>query len=121
MIQPCVYGRWINPVTGYAYNWIDGRMVSEHKYAYEQRYGPVPLDMDLDHLCRNRACKEPTHLEVVTRSENLRRGELHGRGVCSLYCPRGHRKRASKCQECKKEMNAYHNKRRTPEYRAVHG
>lgn len=45
-----------------------------HKFAWELLRGPVPEGLDLDHLCRNRACCNPDHLEPVTRQENLRRG-----------------------------------------------
>lgn len=45
-----------------------------HRLAYEHFIGPVPVGFDLDHLCRNRACANPTHLEPVTRLENVRRG-----------------------------------------------
>jgi putative phage-type endonuclease len=45
-----------------------------HRVVYESMRGRVPKGMDLDHLCRNRACCNPDHLEVVTRSENNRRG-----------------------------------------------
>jgi hypothetical protein len=43
---------------------------------YERHIGPIPEGLQLDHLCRNRACINPAHLEPVTNLENLRRGEL---------------------------------------------
>lgn len=52
----------------------DRRQTVVHRVVYEALVGAVPAGLDLDHLCRNRACANPVHLEPVTRSENLRRG-----------------------------------------------
>jgi len=52
-----------------------------HRVVYQMLVGPVPEGMDLDHLCRNRACCNPDHLEPVTRSENNRRGALSRRDL----------------------------------------
>lgn len=49
------------------------RLVGAHRYAYEALIGPVPDGLQLDHLCRVRACVFPEHMEPVTAGENLRR------------------------------------------------
>lgn len=63
------------------------RLRPAHRLAYELLVGPIPEGLDLDHLCRNRRCVNPAHLEPVTRSENLRRG---ARSALATHCPRGH-------------------------------
>lgn len=59
---------------GYGYLKQHGRDVAAMRLIYEWLVGPIPDGLDLDHLCRNRACVRPDHLEPVTRTENLRRG-----------------------------------------------
>jgi hypothetical protein len=52
----------------------DGRMChAAHRAVYEVFVGPIPEGLELDHLCRNRACVRPEHLDPVTREENIRR------------------------------------------------
>lgn len=66
---------------------IRGRKVLVHRYVYEQTIGVVPDGMELDHLCRNRACCNPDHLEPVTSRENTLRGHW---GVLHTHCVNGH-------------------------------
>jgi HNH endonuclease len=44
-----------------------------HRVAYELIIGPIPEGLELDHLCRNKSCVRPEHLEPVTKAENIRR------------------------------------------------
>lgn len=44
-----------------------------HRLAYELLVGPIPVGMTIDHLCMERTCVNPAHMEVVTRAENTAR------------------------------------------------
>jgi hypothetical protein len=59
---------------GYGLVDVNRRVVLAHRHFYEQARGAIPAGLDLDHLCRTRACVNPEHLEPVTRTENARRG-----------------------------------------------
>lgn len=59
---------------GYGKVNLGGKTHRAHRAIYEREVGPVEDGLQLDHLCRNRACVNPAHLEPVTRTTNLRRG-----------------------------------------------
>jgi hypothetical protein len=62
-----------------------------HRVAWELTHGLIPDDLDLDHLCRNRLCVNPAHLEPVTNEENIRRGMWPSAvNARKTHCDRGH-------------------------------
>lgn len=62
----------INP-NGYGSFKVDGRPRRAHRVVYEWLVGPIPAGLELDHLCFNKACVRPDHLEPVTHKENMQR------------------------------------------------
>lgn len=109
---------WVGSGNGIGYGTlsVDGRTVYAHREAYAVAFGPIPDGMVVDHLCRNRACINPHHMELVTNAENIRRGvspsAINRR---KTHCKRGHRFDAENtyrdpnggryCKECKRMHN----------------
>jgi len=67
------------------------RIVGAHRAVYELLIGPIPENLTIDHLCRNRACVNPWHMEVVTSRENTLRGNAPAAiNARKTHCKRGH-------------------------------
>ena len=82
-----------------------------HRISYQLLCGRIPTGLVIDHLCRNRGCVNPQHLEVVTNRENILRGVGHAaHNARKELCTRGHRLSAGnlymqrgwrECRECR--------------------
>ena len=77
---------------GYGRIGVNGKLERAHRVSYELFRGPIPTGLHLDHLCRERSCVNPYHLEPVTCQENVLRSPIaiaanHAR---KTHCPSGH-------------------------------
>ena len=78
-------------IPGYGTIQDNHRKMRAHRLAYELLVGPIPDGLVLDHLCRNKGCVRPDHLEAVTQAENLMRGNGVGaRHARKTHCNYGH-------------------------------
>lgn len=107
---------WIGRYHSAGYGQIDvnGRSIYAHRLAYEWCVSSIPQDLEIDHLCRNRSCCRPSHLEAVPHRINILRGNspsaFHAR---KTRCPKGHEytpenthvtpKGARVCKACRRE------------------
>ena len=83
--------QWLGSKYANGYGKLGKAGIMAHRIAYELTRGHVPEDMCLDHLCKNRLCVNPDHLEIVTLVENVMRGESqHAKNARKTACKRGH-------------------------------
>lgn len=96
---------------GYGKISVNNKAKEAHRIAYELFVGQIPEGMVIDHLCRNTRCVNPEHLEPVSHSENVRRGNSGKYWAEKTHCPQEHeytesntyidRKGSRNCRECK--------------------
>jgi len=112
-------GCWV--WNGYTKGWyanisVDGKSKKAHRVSYEAFVGPIPDGKQIDHLCRNKSCVNPTHLEPVSQRENILRSDsMPAKNVLKTHCYKGHeftgentyrdREGNRSCKACKKELN----------------
>jgi hypothetical protein len=105
--------------TGYGHFNVDGCIQKANRVAYELVKGPIPKGLTLDHLCRNKKCVNPDHLEPVTIAENVLRGMgSPAMNARKIFCKHGHelsgdnlylrREGGRKCRACQR-VNANRN------------
>ena len=113
-------------ISGYGELWIGPGKSQEakaHRVSREIFKGAIPQGLECDHLCRNRSCVNPDHIEPVTRQVNFQRGDQspleRGRALLQVrlkaitHCPQGHeytlanthlkRGRARSCRQCARD------------------
>lgn len=109
---------------GYGRCWDGKKSVLAHRFSYTYFKGEIPHGLEPDHLCRNRICVNPDHLEVVTHQVNVRRGLLpllsanRGRQYqeSKTHCSNGHPfneentyiridRPGRECKTCRRESN----------------
>jgi len=96
---------------GYGTMKVINKTKKSHRFIYEYYHGMICPDLTIDHLCRNKACSNPIHLEQVTNRENILRGNnpaainarrthcIHGHKYCTqnAYTPFKGQRRCKWC------------------------
>lgn len=106
--------QWTGTITRKGYGLFHHhKMVAAHRWAFIHFRGSIPDQLQIDHLCRNRACVNPSHLDVVTNRENVVRGN-EARGGLRSHCDQGHEYTEANtywnngnrfCRECRRRFN----------------
>jgi hypothetical protein len=110
--------QWTRPVGdgGYGRIWDGRQTIAAHRAVWRVLVGSIPDGLELDHLCRNRRCCNPDHLQPVTAKVNVHRSESPvAHNARKTHCKRGHelpspdQKGWRRCQICNAD---FHRRRR---------
>lgn len=114
---------------GYGVWWTGSRLIMAHRISYKISHGGIPDGLVIDHLCRNRKCVKPEHLEAVTNKLNILRGVgATATNARKTHCPQGHSYSSDaafvdsegrrRCGVCRPKPKLVHQKFRT---HCIHG
>ena len=82
---------WTGSGNRYGKFTIRGQTHLAHRFAYEDMVGDIPEGLTIDHLCQNKKCVNPEHLDPVPLLINVRRRDaVHGIGSAVTHCPKNH-------------------------------
>lgn len=116
---------WKNRLdNGYGRFWWNNQTTLAHRFSYLFFIGEIPADRQLDHLCRNRACVNPAHLEPVDIKTNVLRGVgVTAQNANKSECLRGHKLDGANLYQSKRNTRvcAECQRFRLKEWRARHG
>lgn len=107
---------------GYGHMQWNGEAGGAHRIFYKALRGPIPEGQQIHHVCRNKACVNPDHLQVVTPRQNTMLDDTPARrNAEKTHCKHGHeftpentiiRADGRECRACRYRSNAEHNRRK---------
>ncbi len=90
-LGPCWVWTASNNGNGYGVIGLGKQNAYVHRISYEWQYGPIPLMYEIDHICENRSCVNPTHLQLATHQQNIARSASPpAKNTKKTHCPKGH-------------------------------
>lgn len=83
-LTPCWIWQLCIDAKGYSKTWNGRESISAHRKSYLDNKGEIPKGYEVDHLCGQKACVNPDHLEAITKAENLWRGLMFKAGLTPI-------------------------------------
>lgn len=97
---------------GYGQFWYQGKFIAAHRFSYMIENGPIKEGLEIHHLCRNRRCVNPEHLEALTKQEHNKRWRNLGPAVEATKKRYAERTECSKGHPLTKENTRHYTNRK---------